>query len=618
MATPPSPSSWLESTDYVSRFRLLEAANLTSVPAVRSPAPASVVERLTALTLKWEDLSSLAQRALLWDMGFVRLNDGSTTLQQVYTRCSLGTSTPAGATMENLMVSKDAFLATDQSTTVIKCSSGSALYVRQNISNGVNLDVAANCAVAPTNPSKSSHSSMWAQDGLPPTDVPFPVIMRHQWNSTDGPPFLIFAVHTVPEKYDGEWPWGSLVLPCKVYEGAGSGMCLPSPSSRMNDWLEAIARSKMTLPPPIVTTTGPTPIPPPPPSLATGAIVGIVAGAIAFLACGLWCLLLLRRRRRATDGHATAAPYTSDVRHSSGQPRSSAAQHQPIQTNSSKLNNFQIDPYLCSRRLPYSSVVQTRMVSKGAFGEVWVGSLDGVTVAIKKVLDAKRNDVEELECFAEEIRLLASLSHPNIVTFIGFAWNTLQNLCCVVEYMQHGDLGSYLAAHQEAKWDDKLVLAVGIARALAYLHALTPNKIIHRDLKAKNVLVSDQLDAKLSDFGISKERTTDETMTAGVGTTYWTAPEVLSGHRYSELADVYSFGCVLNELDTHNIPYANMKGVPALTIVQRVTTMGLRPTFNDTCPKLIKDLAERCLATNPRDRPTAIEIVRLIELWKGW
>ncbi|RHY34423.1 hypothetical protein DYB32_001335 [Aphanomyces invadans] len=590
--------------------------------------PKKMFKTLSATKLTFDELSPLAQRALLWDMGLVRVNDGSFTLQQVYTRCTNENST-TGATMENLMVPKEKFLATDQSASIIECSGFGYSFVRQQVSNGVNLDVAANCAVSKANPSTNSHSSMWAQDGVPSTDVPFPKIHRHQWNSTDGPPFLFFSVHTLPEKYDDEWPWGScpenkpgsLTFPCRVYEES-KGMCLPSPSTAMNNWLNAIARAKTTSPP---ATTTPVPSPTQAPSLSTGAVVGIVAGAVAFVACGLLCFILRRRKARAdaindNDGTptTTTAMYNSSLQNSSGQPRSHHASAQPIQTNSSKLNSFQVDAYLCTRRLPYSSVVQTRMLSKGAFGEVWIGSYDGMTVAIKKILDAKRNDETELECFAEEIRLMASLSHPNIVTFIGFAWNTLQNMCCVVEYMQHGDLGSYLVAHPKTNWNEKLVLAVGIARALAYLHALVPNKIIHRDLKAKNVLVSDQLEAKLSDFGISKERTTDDTMTAGVGTSYWTAPEVLSGHRYSELADVYSFGCVLNELDTHNIPYANLKGVPAMTIVQRVTTQGLRPTFNDSCPKLVKDLAMQCLSTSPRDRPTAAEIVRLIEMWKGW
>uniref|UniRef100_H3G576 Protein kinase domain-containing protein n=1 Tax=Phytophthora ramorum TaxID=164328 RepID=H3G576_PHYRM len=90
-------------------------------------------------------------------------------------------------------------------------------------------------------------------------------------------------------------------------------------------------------------------------------------------------------------------------------------------------------------------------------------------------------------------------------------------------------------------------------QALGYLHACTP-PVIHRDLKSNNVLLTDKLEPKVIDFGVSRGLV-DLTMTAGVGTPYWTAPEILEGKRYTEKADIYSFGVVLSELDTGKIPY---------------------------------------------------------------
>ncbi|KAL3669705.1 hypothetical protein V7S43_005086 [Phytophthora oleae] len=82
--------------------------------------------------------------------------------------------------------------------------------------------------------------------------------------------------------------------------------------------------------------------------------------------------------------------------------------------------------------------------------------------------------------------------------------------------------------------------------------------MIHRDLKSKNILLNGALEAKLSDFGISRERL-DHTMTAGVGTSLWMAPEVMLGEKYDEKADIFSFGVVLSELDVYTLPYSHAR-----------------------------------------------------------
>ncbi|KAF0684365.1 Aste57867_23678 [Aphanomyces stellatus] len=625
---------WLESSDYVARYQVLDANKVVGSNNLPSALPPQVTDRLASLGLTWADLPLLARHAVLWDAGFVRVNDGSDAMQQVYTPCDADGKT--GSTMENIQISKDVFLASEPTATVTDCN-GTA---RQANSNGLNLERVVKCAMN-NNTSLNVYSSMWAQDGLGITVAPLLTVGRHEWKSNGKPSFLLFAIHSVPDIYTDETAWGvcpvghpgSLIIPCRVHTGSDN-MCPPAPSSRMNAWLDAIAKTKQlassssSSPDASSSSTSS--------SLSAGAIVGIVLGSLAGLALLLLAFFWIRQRRRRLHasmtttsmdrsvagtystlppGHTTSNT-TAFGTATSGNVRSQ--HHQAIQTNSHKLNAFQRDPFLCARRLPYASIQTSRLISRGAYGEVWLGTLDGDVVAVKKILDLKRNDEVELECFADEIRLLATLHHPHIVQFKGFAWNTLQNLCFVVEFMQHGDLSTFLAEHKDdVNWNTKLIMAIGIARALAYLHAQTP-KIIHRDLKAKNVLVTDDLHAKVSDFGISRERASDATMTAGVGTVYWTAPEVLNGDRYSELADVYSFGCVLNEMDTHEIPYAHLKGVPPMTVVQRVTTQGLRPEFTAKCPKLVKDLADQCLLADPRSRPTAAQIVNMIEMWKGW
>ncbi|GMF36269.1 unnamed protein product [Phytophthora lilii] len=104
---------------------------------------------------------------------------------------------------------------------------------------------------------------------------------------------------------------------------------------------------------------------------------------------------------------------------------------------------------------------------------------------------------------------------------------------------------------------EKATIALHVAHALTYLHSLEP-PVIHRDLKSRNILLNQMHEAKLTDFGISRERL-DRTMTAGVGTSLWMAPEVMTGEKYDDKADMFSFGVVLSELDVHTLPYARIK-----------------------------------------------------------
>ncbi|KAG2762845.1 hypothetical protein JG687_00009201 [Phytophthora cactorum] len=283
------------------------------------------------------------------------------------------------------------------------------------------------------------------------------------------------------------------------------------------------------------------------------------------------------------------------------------------------LEQFQSDPTLGRMRIPYSSLYFTRVLSKGAFGEVWLAQLENRQVAVKRILNEKKNDEKEIECFGAEIKLMASFSHPKIVEFMGVSWSSMQDVCAVTEYMAKGDLYGFLKRRQgQLNWrDHKIFLAEDVADALGYLHGLSP-KVIHRDLKSKNILLDDAFRAKLSDFGISRERSVEDTMTAGVGTIYWTAPEVLMGKKYTEKADIFSFGIVMSELDTHAVPYSDKrdnsgKKLQGMKIVQMVIRRNLRPTFSSDCPPLVKELADRCLDSDPDVRPSAMELLRIIQ-----
>ncbi|KAG3163391.1 hypothetical protein PI124_g5530 [Phytophthora idaei] len=188
----------------------------------------------------------------------------------------------------------------------------------------------------------------------------------------------------------------------------------------------------------------------------------------------------------------------------------------------------------------------------------------------------------------------------------------------IMEFLPLGDLQAYLRKNFDLLvWTKvKIHIAIGVALALEYLHSRSP-PIIHRDLKSKNILISKRLEPKLSDFGVSRSRQ-ENSMTAGVGTPYWSAPEILEGKRYTEQADMYSLGVVLSELDTGKLPYHDAltpegKSQKPFTILAEVIAGVLRPTFSNECPQQIRQIGVACCQHDPNRRPTAAQVVEMLK-----
>lgn len=310
------------------------------------------------------------------------------------------------------------------------------------------------------------------------------------------------------------------------------------------------------------------------------------------------------------------------------------------------------DAAIVAARIPFDKVEVGQLLSRGGYGEVYKGTYREQVVAIKKLLPETRKDLAHIENFLTEIKLQAMLDHPHIVALLGVAWESLSELYAVSEFMAGGDLRALLQSYKQRRSTTlrasspprpgfnaaKVRIALHVAHALTYLHSLQP-PVLHRDLKSRNVLLSDTLDAKLTDFGSSRVRATTQsqaTMTAGVGSSLWMAPEVMVGQRYDDKSDVFSLGVVLSELDTHELPYANAKGshhelkssstgsgsestastgsssgrsLPETAILQLVSTGRLQVQFSRACPPVMEALARRCISVDPRERPTAAEVL---------
>ncbi|KAE9036419.1 hypothetical protein PR003_g7127 [Phytophthora rubi] len=288
----------------------------------------------------------------------------------------------------------------------------------------------------------------------------------------------------------------------------------------------------------------------------------------------------------------------------------------------SKKTEMWSDDVILACRVPKDKLQVQERISCGAFNEVYRGQYERKRVAIKMLLPEMRLDAKRVNEFIREAKRTATMTHPHVVSFIGVAWNAPSDVCVVMEYMDGGDLRSLLSDYEATRHpvgfdNEKATIALHVCRALAYMHTQS-TPMIHRDLKSRNILLNRAMEAKLTDFGISREKL-DEKMTAGVGTSLWVAPEVLMGNFYDEKADIFSFGVVLSELDTHLLPYSNAMTSPGSSqtegalMLQNVVSGSLQVEFSQQGPRTIAELGRACTALDPSERPKAAEIVNILQ-----
>ncbi|OWZ01383.1 TKL protein kinase, partial [Phytophthora megakarya] len=284
----------------------------------------------------------------------------------------------------------------------------------------------------------------------------------------------------------------------------------------------------------------------------TAAIIGGVVAGIVALAIVVLIIHRHLKKRKSYQMEENLAIMERFTGSDTAYRRSSKIDH-----NSSSQSTLQVhtsnrawdDDTIVAARIPRDKVILEKLVSRGAYGEVYKGCYNGQPIAAKMLLADTRRSIPHVNAFMAEVKLMVVMDHPHITKFIGVAWDSLTDLCSVTEFMDGGDLKTLLTQYHEENYPvgfdyTKVKIALHVAHALTYLHSLDP-PVIHRDLKSKNILLSEELDAKLTDFGISRERV-DETMTAGVGTSLWMAPEIMMGNSYDEMADMFSFGIVLS------------------------------------------------------------------------
>ncbi|KAM7260417.1 hypothetical protein ACFE04_016158 [Oxalis oulophora] len=256
--------------------------------------------------------------------------------------------------------------------------------------------------------------------------------------------------------------------------------------------------------------------------------------------------------------------------------------------------------------IDYKQLIFENKVASGSYGDLYRGTYCSQEVAVK-VLKPERVNPDMLKDFAQEVYIMRKIRHKNVVQFIG-ACTRPPNLCIVTEFMARGSIYDFLHKHKGVfKLPSLLKVAIDVSKGMNYLHQ---NSIIHRDLKTANLLMDENEVVKVADFGVARVQAQSGVMTAETGTYRWMAPEVIEHRPYDHKADVFSFGIVLWELLTGELPY---KYLTPLQAAVGVVQKELRPSIpKSTHPKLAQ-LLEKCWQQDPTLRPNFSEITVILQ-----
>ncbi|KAI3465921.1 hypothetical protein Pfo_022584 [Paulownia fortunei] len=268
------------------------------------------------------------------------------------------------------------------------------------------------------------------------------------------------------------------------------------------------------------------------------------------------------------------------------------------------------------------------VLGEGGYGVVYRGRLvNGTDVAVKKLLNNLGQAEKE---FRVEVEAIGHVRHKNLVRLLGYCIEGVHRML-VYEYVNNGNLEQWLHGamrqHGTLTWEARMKVLLGTARALAYLHEAIEPKVVHRDIKSSNILIDNEFNAKVSDFGLAKLLGSGEShiTTRVMGTFGYVAPEYANSGLLNEKSDIYSFGVLLLEAVTGRDPVDYGRPATEVNLVEWLKMMvgnrraeevvdpnlEVRPTTRALKRALL--VALRCVDPDSEKRPKMSQVVLMLE-----
>ncbi|KAK3219782.1 hypothetical protein Dsin_013752 [Dipteronia sinensis] len=355
-------------------------------------------------------------------------------------------------------------------------------------------------------------------------------------------------------------------------------------------------------------------------------VVGVVAG-IVLVGVLVFVFFYKRRKRKLDSQNLPLHGPENNAPSSSG----GVSSDKPFAPPSPGiiLGNLQSTFTYEELKMATDNFSEANLLGQGGFGYVHKGVLsNGKVVAIKKLKAESGQGEHE---FQAEVEIINRVHHRHLVSLVGYCMSGDQRLL-VYEFVPNKTLEFHLhgKGRQVMSWPIRMKIALGSARGLAYLHEDCHPKIIHRDIKAANILIDDNFEAKVADFGLAKFSLDTDThvSTRVMGTFGYLAPEYASSGKLTEKSDTFSFGVLLLELITGHRPFDKNDSYLDDSMVDRVKPLLAQAPEDGNFDALVDpklqeyDFSEMtrmvtcaaaCVHYSARRRPRMSQIVRALE-----
>ncbi|XP_045764211.1 serine/threonine-protein kinase Nek8-like [Maniola jurtina] len=247
-----------------------------------------------------------------------------------------------------------------------------------------------------------------------------------------------------------------------------------------------------------------------------------------------------------------------------------------------------------------------KTVGKGTYGNVYLCEKQDDTLTIVKDIELNIKLQDHKQDIANEIKILSRLKHPNIITFYHCYYND-NHVMISMEYATSGNLAEYMYQRfpKLINQQEILFFFCQVLLGVNYIHKLD---IIHRDLKAENILLTGKngVLVKIGDFGISKMLASAKKTSTVIGTPYYLAPELCEGKPYDTKSDVWALGCLLYEMCTHKRAF---EAETLVGLVKAITSGSVHPIDLTVYERGMQDLVDSMLSVLPDKRPSIQELM---------